>query len=363
MPNPSRLGRVEARKTKALCRETSVGIRASRSNLAAALLSAGRYSDAAALNAAVLKAREARLGPDHPDTLISRNNLAVAYLADGRHAEAAALHAAVLKAREARLGADHPDTLRSRHGLAAAYQYAGRYTDAAALHEAVLKAREARLGADHPDTLTSRDGLAAARLAAGHHAEALRLFEAVLKAREAKLGPDHSDTLASRNNLALAYEALGRWSDAESSRRDTLARRRRRESPDSPLLAGDLAGLGHNLLRQARGAEAAPLLREGLAIFEKSVPHEWRRFDAMSLSGAALTAQGKHATAEPLVVGGYEGMQARAARIPASGRSRLSEAAERVVRLYEAWGRREQARAWAERLGLADLPADVFARP
>jgi hypothetical protein len=33
------------------------------------------------------------------------------------------------------------------------------------------------------------------------------------------------------------------------------------------------------------------------------------------------------------------------------------------VRLYEAWGKTELAAAWKERLGLADLPADVFARP
>jgi hypothetical protein len=34
-----------------------------------------------------------------------------------------------------------------------------------------------------------------------------------------------------------------------------------------------------------------------------------------------------------------------------------------VVRLYETWGKPKQAKAWKERLGLADLPADVFAKP
>jgi hypothetical protein len=34
-----------------------------------------------------------------------------------------------------------------------------------------------------------------------------------------------------------------------------------------------------------------------------------------------------------------------------------------VVRLYEAWGKTEQATAWKARLGMADLPEDVFARP
>jgi hypothetical protein len=35
----------------------------------------------------------------------------------------------------------------------------------------------------------------------------------------------------------------------------------------------------------------------------------------------------------------------------------------RVVRLYEAWGKPEQAVAWKAKLGLEDLPADDFAQP
>jgi hypothetical protein len=34
-----------------------------------------------------------------------------------------------------------------------------------------------------------------------------------------------------------------------------------------------------------------------------------------------------------------------------------------VVRLYEVWGKPDQSAAWKARLGLADLPDDVFARP
>ena len=44
-------------------------------------------------------------------------------------------------------------------------------------------------------------------------------------------------------------------------------------------------------------------------------------------------------------------------------RSCIREAAEWVVRLYEGWGQPEKAAAWKARLGLTDLPADVFARP
>jgi hypothetical protein len=66
------------------------------------------------------------------------------------------------------------------------------------------------------------------------------------------------------------------------------------------------------LLKQARWSEAEPLLREAVAIRAKAGPD--------------------------------------------------LEAAERVVHLYEGWGRPEKAAAWKARLGMPDLPADVFAR-
>jgi hypothetical protein len=56
-------------------------------------------------------------------------------------------------------------------------------------------------------------------------------------------------------------------------------------------------------------------------------------------------------------------MRARAAKIRAVDRPRLLDAAERVVRLYEAWGKPDKAAEWKAKVGLPDLPADVFARP
>ncbi len=210
---------------------------------------------------------ETKLGPDHPDTLISRNNLAgvlpgrrphssrpsrctrrrsscrsrssapttptrspaattspSAYQAAGRTAEAIALHEATLKACETKLGPDHPDTLTSRNNLAVAYRAAGRTAEAIELHEATLKLCESKLGPDHPDTLASRNNLAMAYQAAGRTAEAIELNEATLRACESKLGPDHPDTLTSRNNLAMAYRAAGRTAEAIALLEATLKR-------------------------------------------------------------------------------------------------------------------------------------------
>ena len=391
-------------------RETALGpdhpeTLASRNNLAEAFRGAGRSAEAIALHEETLKLKESRLGADHPETLASRNNLATAYWAAGRMSEAIALHEATLRLFESRFGIDHPNTLTSRANLASAYWSAGRVSEAIVLNEGTLKLRESKLGPDHPNTLVTRSNLAIAYASVGRTSEAIALHEGTLKLRESKLGPDHPDTLTSRHSLAVAYrasgrisdavalwegmlptarrvfgsghpntlrtttslasalESLGRWAEAEALWREVLGQRRKAAPTDSPPLADALDGLGTNLGHRSRWSEAEAVLRESLALRAKAPPDDWRRFFTMSLLGGALLGHGRYAEAEPLVVQGYEGMRAREAKIPAPNKPRLFEAAERVTRLYEAWGKPAQAQAWKEKLGLADLPADVFTRP
>jgi serine/threonine protein kinase/tetratricopeptide (TPR) repeat protein len=375
----------------------------SRNNLGEAYSTAGRTAEAIAMHEATLKLRESKLGPDHPATLTSRNNLAIAYRAAGRTAEAIAIHEVTLKLRESKLGPDHPKTLASRINLASAYRAVGRTEKAIAMDEVTLKLSQLKLGPDHPITLSSRNSLAEGYKASGRIAEAIALHKSTLKQRESKLGADHPDTLVSRNNLALAYQAagrvaeaipvweamlpalrkqpqqwrgytitafdslasahesLGQWSGAEPLRREIVARRH--ETPDSPALAGDLAALGANLQQQDKWSEAERVLRECLAIRDKALPDDRPRFNVMSLLGGALLGQGKFAEAEPLLLQGYQQMKTREPKIPQDGRRLTLEAAKRVVRLYEAWGKPDQAKGWALRLGLADLPAEVFNGP
>jgi tetratricopeptide (TPR) repeat protein/tRNA A-37 threonylcarbamoyl transferase component Bud32 len=332
-------------------------------NLAIVYYTSGRAADALALFEKVLKIKELKLGPDHPLTLASRHNLASAYHDAGRTVEAIALHEETLKLRESTLGPDHPHTLLSRDSLATAYQDAGRLSEAITLQEATIKLEEVKLGADHPQTLASRSNLAEAYQNSGRLTEAIAVFEAILKIRQTKLGPDHPETLESHNGLAAAYESLGRWAEAERHYREVLARRQNNVQPDSLLLANDLTALGLNLLMQSRWSEAEPQLRKALEIRAKAMPDDWRRYDAMSLLGGSLLGQGQYAEAEPLVVSGYEGMKQRVSRIIVPDRPRLGKAAARVIRLYEIWGKAEQAAIWKAKLGMSDLPADVFAAP
>jgi hypothetical protein len=96
---------------------------------------------------------------------------------------------------------------------------------------------------------------------------------------------------------------------------------------------------------------------------EAAMPDHWRKFATMSLLGGGLLGQGRYTEAEPMIVAGYEGMKTQEGKIAVWNKFYLPEAAERVVRLYEAWDKPEQATAWKAKLGMLDLPPNVFAQP
>jgi hypothetical protein len=109
-------------------------------------------------------------------------------------------------------------------------------------------------------------------------------------------------------------------------------------------------GLGLNLLKQKKYAEAELLLRAWLAIRQKNEADDWNTFSTKSMLGESLLGQMKFADAEPLLVEGYEGMKQRGAKILGRDKTRLTEALERLVRLYDAWGKKEIADRWRKKL-------------
>ncbi len=100
------------------------------------------------------------------------------------------------------------------------------------------------------------------------------------------------------------------------------------------------------------------MLRESLAIREKFQADDWTTFNTRSLLGGSLLGQEKYAEAEPLILAGYEGMRARDEKIPPPAQPRLTDAADRVVKLYEAWGKPEKAAEWRAKLGKPSVEAN-----
>jgi serine/threonine protein kinase len=339
----------------------------SRDHLAGAYLAAGRDLEAIKLAEEALRLRTAKLGADHPDTLESRNTLAFAYQVARRTSEAVALHEENLRLCIARLGPDHSTTSASRNNLALAYRDAGRKAEAIVLDEENLKLCIAKLGPDHPDTLNSRNNLAEAYREDAHRiAEAIVLDEENLKLYIAKFGPDDPNTLKVRNNLALAFQDAGRTTEAIAMHEENLKLCIARLGSNHSYTLGRRNHLAQAYAAAVLFTKAEPILRECLAIREKALPDDWITFYTRSQLGGNLLSQKKYAEAEPLILQGYDGVKARETKIPPLNKKYLTEAAERVVELYQAWGKPEKAAEWrrTQRMPDAriDLPADPFAR-
>ena len=66
--------------------------------------------------------------------------------------------------------------------------------------------------------------------------------------------------------------------------------------------------------------------------------------------GGGLLGQNHYGDAEPLLLAGYEGIKKRVKIIPKQGKIRLREAVERLVQLYEATGKTDEAAKWRKEL-------------
>jgi TolA-binding protein len=151
-------------------------------------------------------------------------------------------------------------------------------------------------------------------------------------------------------NLATAYLDARQPEKAVPLAHDFLEGVKKGPGADALALAALQAQVAYDLLRAGQFAAAEPILRDCLAIREKKEPDAWTTFNTQSLLGGALLGQKKYAEAEPLLLKGYQGMKKQEAKIPPQGKVRLSEALERLARLYEATNKPDEARKWrAER--------------
>jgi serine/threonine protein kinase/tetratricopeptide (TPR) repeat protein len=325
----------------------------SMSNLAWGYQAAGQLDRALPLFAEVLERRKATLRPDHPDVLTGMNNLATGYLYARQLDRALPLCVETLERRKATLGPGHPDTLNSMNNLAEGYRLAGKLDLALPLLEETLRLIKEKRGPDHPKALASMNNLALGYRAAGQFDRALPLLEETLRLFEAKLSAGHPDTLTIMGNLGDAYLAAKQPEKALPLLTTFLAGQKKHLGPDSPRLAGVQAAVAASLLRHQQFTAAEQILRECLAIREKQEPDVWTTFHTRSLLGAALLGQQKYADAEPLLVQCYQGMREKGPGQNSPGSStkqHLTEALERLVQLYDAWGKEAEAARWRKEL-------------
>jgi tetratricopeptide (TPR) repeat protein len=244
------------------------------------------------------------------------------------------------------------------------------------LFEEVLKRRQAKLGLDHPSTLITMAKLGVNYRDTGRLPEGIALLEHAWSMARKRPGPPANGLEWIRNALAETYDQAGQFANSEPLYREALEAARKRHG-EAPLPAVSImASLGLHLLKRHRYAEAEPPLRECLKFREQNEPDDWRTFNTKTLLGSGLLGERKYAEAERMLLAGYEGMRLREEKIPRIHKSRLTEAMERLVQLYDERGQKDKANEWRRKLpvtkplepavaaarpGLNKLPDDVFA--
>ncbi len=279
-----------------------------------------------------------------------------AWKALGAELDSLLKRAAPSRAAETNLEPDNPQALDALHRRAHALARSNP-REAEPLFRQALEGYRKAQGPDAHLTIDLTRDLANVLQQTGRSAEAEPLLRDALERARNRLRDGDPRAVQVVASFGMSLYMRSRWSEAEPLLREALERARKQSGPGDPRNASLMAPLAMCLIKQGKWIEAEPLLREVLAIREKTQPGDWTTFNTRSMLGGSLLGQKRYAEAEPLIVAGYEGMKAREAGIQPDGRPRVTEAAERLIKLYDAWGKPDKAAEWRARLARsADQP-------
>jgi serine/threonine protein kinase/tetratricopeptide (TPR) repeat protein len=352
----------------------------------------------------VVERRMATLGPKHPDTIQSRANLATLYSHRGKYAESEALFKEVLAVSSAELGPGHVTTLTAKNNLGGLYLDQGNYASAETLLKEVLDAQKGKSAPDHPDLLRHKYNLGMVYWQMKKFDQSIPLLEEVFRHERTKYRPDDPRLLETQAHLGRNYQDVRRFADAiplleEVRRRGApvsvawvgrwlltayvqagketeaaslaaaLVQEARKKFPaDSPALGAALTEVGMGFLTGKAYANAEPVLREGYSLGEQNAPDAWATHHSRAALGGALLGQRKYAEAEPHLVAGYREMK-KFENDPGRKSSRRTdemyrtEALERLVQLYEATNKPDEAANWRKQLGARKEAAEKVGLP
>ena len=306
--------------------------------------------------AAYRQALEA-LGTDDAARQNLQIQLASKYESQGNMPEAIRLLELVRDQHRGTFGPKHASALSSMNNLAVAYWKNKQLDRSIPLFEVTVRLRRIHFPNDL-ETRTSIGNLAVNYRDAGRLKEAIPLLEEVLDWVRTQPAPVASQYAWVTRALAETYEHDQQFAKAEPLHREALQKAQDQFGISDPRTAGPLAMLGLNLLMQQNYADAEPLLRECLALREESEPDAWTLFNTKSMLGGCLLGEKKYAEAETLLLEGYEGMKQREAQIPPVGKIRLHETLDRLVQLYDDWGKPDESEHW-----LADFKKTIELDP
>ena len=297
-----------------------------------------------------------RLGdPSAWPALAARNDLALLYERQRRIADAETLFNMVLEEYRRQVGQEHPSFLNTSNNLAVLYREQGMFERAEPLLKEVVRVRRRILGDEHSETQRAVYDLALLYKYESRYKDAEQLMLTVLDVRKRVLGPEDDATLNAMNNLGQIYYAEGSYSKADVVLTEALRIQRR----IGRAVIATLLSLASLRLEQHKYLLAEKIARETETALEGKKSNQWVRGACQVLLGASLAGQRKYATAESLLLSGYQdSLQYENANPSAGSRLRLQKYESWIVQLYRAWGKPHPAEEWQRRLDATSVRRD-----
>jgi CHAT domain-containing protein len=187
-------------------------------------LRAGKFAEAEKLARERLAAVERESGPESVEAANVLDLLSEAMRQGGKggQAEVGEICERAVRIKGKELGKDDPGYAASLYQLGCWHYVNVRYRDALPLLEQSLKIREATLGPSHPDVAASLYVMGAIQTDTGDHAAAKLLVERALKIRRS-IDPGSPGVAECLNGLATILVRMGDYADAEPLYRNALA--------------------------------------------------------------------------------------------------------------------------------------------
>jgi tetratricopeptide (TPR) repeat protein/tRNA A-37 threonylcarbamoyl transferase component Bud32 len=389
--------RAEALLTRALTlrralRDAPLDVAETLMNVGNLRVHTGEYESAELALREALAIREQHLPSDDADVATTLDELGVILGGKGEYQAAVEVLLRGLRIRETIYDGAHADLGSSYNNLAVNLYYLGDNTSAERYYRQALSVDSVVYGPDHPSLATDLANLGKLFENRGDLAEAERLLTDALRIRRAALGEAHFETAMSLNQLGGTLQLKGDFDAAERHIREALAIREHILGPDDPGVATSVNGLGlilqlredfdaaesmfrraADIYRSALGArhrytgialcnlgsvltlegevEAAQrIFRDCIDIMQEVHPpgHPELAYNT-SRFGALLAAQSRYVEAEPLLRESHEALDSHYG----ADHQRTREAAKRLLDLYVAWNRPEQADSIRQIPGLA----------
>lgn len=325
-----------------------------RSELARVLIEAGRFDQAESMLRECVRKSEASMSDSDDRRITMLHNLGSALRDQAQWAESEKLLREVLRLRLKSIGADHPDTLSSQNNLAGTLERLGKKDEAAKLFLETLEARRRVLGPDHPATMTTQMNLGVLYVGIGNLKDAEPLMRKSYEGYLKSLGEGHPKTLLSMGNLAYLDEELGRDDEAEELYRRTIDVLKRAGKLGSPELWSPMNNLAMLLQRKGRLEAAETQFVEMLALAAKALPadHPYRGLFRNNY-GDCLTDLKKYSDAERELTESQGVLEKRFGPT----HERTMKGVRRLVKLYDAMGKADDAAAWKAKLPATGIPA------